>query len=74
MEAERIAKLSAVAEEEEEDDEETEDPRRRSSLDIPSQRVGAGFGFGRGLSGRKRWSICGGERRADLDLETIWED
>ncbi|KAF7187251.1 hypothetical protein HII31_11339 [Pseudocercospora fuligena] len=23
---------------------------------------------------RKRWSVCGGERRADLDLETIWED
>jgi hypothetical protein len=41
-------------------------------LDVPR-----GFGFGRnGGSGRerKRWSICGGERRADLDLETIWED
>ena len=23
---------------------------------------------------KKRWSVCGGERRADLDLETIWED
>lgn len=54
-----------------ESDEEDEGPRRRS-LDGPR-----GFGFGRsGGSGRerKRWSICGGERRADLDLETIWED
>ena len=24
--------------------------------------------------GRKRWSVCGAERRQDLDLETIWED
>lgn len=23
---------------------------------------------------RKRWSVCGGEKRADLNLETIWED
>jgi hypothetical protein len=23
---------------------------------------------------RKRWSVCGGEKRADLDLETIWEE
>jgi hypothetical protein len=54
-----------------ESDEEEDGPRRRS-LDVPR-----GFGFGRaGGSGRekKRWSICGGERRADLDLETIWED
>lgn len=54
-----------------ESDEEEEGSRRRS-LD-----VSRGFGFGRnGGSGRerKRWSICGGERRADLDLETIWED
>lgn len=54
-----------------ESDEEEDGPRRRS-LDVPR-----GFGFGRnGGSGRerKRWSVCGGERRADLDLETIWED
>ncbi|KAI7202224.1 hypothetical protein KC365_g18544, partial [Hortaea werneckii] len=44
-------------------------------------RIGAGgSGGGGGMMGgtttleRKRWSICGGERRADLDLETIWED
>ncbi|KAF8467193.1 hypothetical protein BDZ91DRAFT_762689 [Kalaharituber pfeilii] len=23
---------------------------------------------------RKRWSVCGAEKRADLELETIWED
>jgi hypothetical protein len=23
---------------------------------------------------RKRWSVCGGEKRGDLDLETIWEE
>lgn len=23
---------------------------------------------------RKRWSVCGGEKRSDLNLETIWED
>ena len=68
IEAERMHKLKLIAEDDEEDD---EGPRRRS-LDVPR-----GFGFGRnGGSGRerKRWSICGGERRGDLDLETIWED
>ena len=67
IEAERIRKLRAPAE-----DEDEEDGSRRRSLDVPR-----GFGFGRnGGSGRerKRWSICGGERRGDLDLETIWED
>ncbi|KAK5131061.1 hypothetical protein LTR08_001347 [Meristemomyces frigidus] len=44
--------------------------RRRSSLDVP--RIG--FGRNGRDAGRKRWSICGGERRGDLDLETIWED
>lgn len=43
---------------------------RTASLDIP--RSGATMGFGKGT--RKRWSVCGGERRADLDLETIYED
>ncbi|KIN04122.1 hypothetical protein OIDMADRAFT_18196 [Oidiodendron maius Zn] len=23
---------------------------------------------------RKRWSVCGAERRGDLNLDTIWED
>jgi hypothetical protein len=29
---------------------------------------------GRSTEKRKRWSVCGAERRGDLDLETIWED
>lgn len=67
IEADRIAKLKAAA-----DAEDGGEPRRRGgSLDIPSRP--GGFGFGKG-GARKRWSVCGGERRADLDLETIWED
>ncbi|GAM87923.1 hypothetical protein ANO11243_059510 [Dothideomycetidae sp. 11243] len=67
IEAERQAKLKAEAEAEENG----EAVPRRASLDIPSRPIG--FGFGR-PSARKRWSVCGAERRADLDLETIWED
>lgn len=67
IEAHRIAKLKAAAEREEESE-----GGRRSSLDVPggSGRV---FGFGK-RDTRKRWSVCGAERRQDLDLETIWED
>lgn len=57
------------------EDSEEEEGGRRRSLDGGERRsVGAGFGFTRGRSERKRWSVCGGERRGDLDLETIWED
>ncbi|KAK4160940.1 hypothetical protein QBC43DRAFT_108444 [Cladorrhinum sp. PSN259] len=68
VEAERIAQLKAAADAAEGGDE----AKGRSSLDIPAR--------GRTLSGfssrdkRKRWSVCGAERRQDLDLETIWED
>jgi len=34
---------------------------------------GRTLGFG-SRDKRKRWSVCGAERRQDLDLETIWED
>jgi len=43
--------------------------RRKGSLDMPRFRSGTGLN-----REKKRWSVCGGERRADLDLETIWED
>ncbi|KAF2397650.1 hypothetical protein EJ06DRAFT_130072 [Trichodelitschia bisporula] len=43
-----------------------EEPRR-GSLD---GRGGGGFGRDK----RKRWSVCGAEKRGDLNLETIWED
>ncbi|KAK3309535.1 uncharacterized protein B0T15DRAFT_5467 [Chaetomium strumarium] len=67
LEAERIAQLKAAA-----DAAEGGDAKGRSSLDMPIR--------GRTLTGfssrdkRKRWSVCGAERRQDLDLETIWED
>ena len=73
IETERIERLKLAAERAEraENGEDVDDnPRRRSSMDAPR-----GFGFNRGANReRKRWSVCGGERRADLDLETIWED
>ncbi|CAO2652011.1 Nn.00g002940.m01.CDS01 [Neocucurbitaria sp. VM-36] len=62
----RIARLRAAADREDGGD------QRRSSLDVPEGR-GRSLGFGKRDS-RKRWSVCGAERRGDLDLETIWED
>ncbi|KAF2452941.1 hypothetical protein BDY21DRAFT_375138 [Lineolata rhizophorae] len=67
IEADRIARLKAAAEHE-------NSSSRSNSLEVPSGRGGAfGGGFG-GRDKRKRWSVCGAERRGDLDLETIWED
>lgn len=66
IEADRIARLKAAA-----DREDGGEPRR-SSLDAPEGR-GRSMNFGKRDS-RKRWSVCGAERRGDLDLETIWED
>ncbi|KAF2251104.1 hypothetical protein BU26DRAFT_276332 [Trematosphaeria pertusa] len=67
-EADRIARLKAAADLEKEGTE----GARRSSLDVPGGS-GRTLGFGKRDS-RKRWSVCGAERRGDLDLETIWED
>ncbi|KAF2765433.1 hypothetical protein EJ03DRAFT_345694 [Teratosphaeria nubilosa] len=72
QEIERIERLKMAAERQErlergEDPDSDKEGRRRSSLDVPRS-------FGRIGRERKRWSICGGERRGDLDLETIWED
>lgn len=66
LEAERIAQLKAAA-----DREDGGEPRR-SSLEVPEGR-GRNFTFGKRDS-RKRWSVCGGERRVDLSLGTVWED
>lgn len=53
-------------ENEEEDD--SGASRRRRSVDFDRTiRWGA-------ADKRKRWSVCGGEKRSDLDLETIWEE
>lgn len=67
LEAERIAQLKAAA-----DAAEGGDAKGRASLDGPARgRILSGFGA---RDKRKRWSVCGAERRQDLDLETIWED
>lgn len=39
----------------------------RDSEDLGRRMVGGG-------KERKRWSVCGAERRGDLEMETIWED
>lgn len=57
-EAACIARLKAQAEDEEE----------RGAGPV---RAGEGL-WGRGPR-RKRWSVCGAERRGDLEMETIWE-
>jgi hypothetical protein len=66
VEADRIAKLKAAADAESA----AKDPLRRSSLDVPGETRTLRFGK---RDARKRWSVCGAERRGDLDLETIWE-
>ncbi|KAK1968855.1 hypothetical protein LZ32DRAFT_375866 [Colletotrichum eremochloae] len=69
MEAERIAQLKAAAEAAEGSD--AGENKGKNSLDMPSRGRTLGFGS---RDKRKRWSVCGAERRQDLDLETIWED
>ncbi|KAK1769711.1 hypothetical protein QBC33DRAFT_556997 [Phialemonium atrogriseum] len=66
LEAERIAQLKAAA-----DAAEGGDSKAKTSLDIPTRGRTLSFGS---RDKRKRWSVCGAERRGDLDLETIWED
>ena len=62
-EAEKIAKLKAAAD------------REDQSEDGVRQRLAVEAAGGRGgnWDKRKRWSVCGAERRGDLSLETIWE-
>jgi len=63
VEAEMLAKLKAAADREDQSEE-----------GIRSMSVGTDVGVREGRDKRKRWSVCGAERRGDLDLETIWED
>lgn len=67
LEAERIAQLKAEAEAAEGGG----DAKGKASADALSRGRTLGFGS---RDKRKRWSVCGAERRQDLDLETIWED
>lgn len=61
LEAENIARLKAAADCE--GDSEGEEAVRKRGI-LPGAMRDKG----------KRWSVCGAERRGDLDLETIWED
>lgn len=74
VEAERVARKLRKAKEREDDDGNSESGSDGESVKSVSRgrRVGVGSGVGRDKS--KRWSVCGAERRQDLDLETIWED
>jgi hypothetical protein len=64
------AEEAALLEEEEAklkgDDGETGEPRRRSSLELRASNL-------RSNKERKRWSVCGAERRADFSLAPIEE-
>ncbi|KAF7934810.1 uncharacterized protein EAE98_002855 [Botrytis deweyae] len=70
LEAERIAQLKAAADAA--DGFEGEDAKSRG-LDTSGGRNRVLGGFGT-RDKRKRWSVCGAERRGDLNLDTIWED
>ncbi|KAJ5577569.1 uncharacterized protein N7459_006533 [Penicillium hispanicum] len=77
LEDERIAELKAAADAA---DAASNPNRRRGTSDTSSPsnafnpvRGGSGMYVPRSDK-RKRWSVCGAERRQDLDLETIWED
>ncbi|EEA26584.1 conserved hypothetical protein [Talaromyces marneffei ATCC 18224] len=67
LELEEMARLKLAAEATDADSL----PRRSTAENSPS---GNARGYGSRNDKRKRWSVCGAERRQDLDLETIWED
>lgn len=69
VEAERIAQLKAAADAADGGD--SAESKGRSSLDMSLRGRAIVLGS---RDKRKRWSVCGAERRGDLDLETIWED
>ncbi|PHH86604.1 hypothetical protein CDD83_9994 [Cordyceps sp. RAO-2017] len=69
VEAERLARLKAAADAAEGTD--PADAKARNTNDVPARGRTMSFGP---RDKRKRWSVCGAERRGDLDLETIWED
>jgi hypothetical protein len=72
LEDERIAKLRAAAEASDGDGEDSSgETKGRTNLDVPVRGRTLGLGS---RDKRKRWSVCGAERRGDIDLETIWED
>ncbi|KAL1857207.1 hypothetical protein Plec18167_004681 [Paecilomyces lecythidis] len=79
-EADRIDSLKAANDRANAPDTTADTTRRRGWPDSPGSSNGVGNmrtglgGYGVRTDKRKRWSVCGAERRQDLDLETIWED
>lgn len=76
-EADQIAALKAAADRADEADTSGAGNRRRGTSDATGPAgsfMGMRGGYGVRTDKRKRWSVCGAERRQDLDLETIWED
>lgn len=70
LEDERMAKLRAAAEGSDGDGEDSSgESKGKEGL-----ARGRTLGLGSTRDKRKRWSVCGAERRGDIDLETIWED
>ncbi|RDW73969.1 hypothetical protein BP5796_07411 [Coleophoma crateriformis] len=68
LEAERIAQLKADA-----DAADGAEAKTKSLEGSTSRGRALGVAFGP-RDKRKRWSVCGAERRGDLNLDTIWED
>jgi hypothetical protein len=74
VEAERIAQLKAAADRADAAAAAATHPSTSDATYSPSVLVGSRPAYGSRADKRKRWSVCGAERRQDLDLETIWED
>ncbi|KAG9246685.1 hypothetical protein BJ878DRAFT_267607 [Calycina marina] len=70
LEAEKIAQLKAAADAE---DGGVDESKKTGSEVISGRGRTLGVVFG-ARDKRKRWSVCGAERRGDLNLDTIWED
>jgi hypothetical protein len=70
LEAERIAQLKADADAADGGEYAKGKPGLEASGDR-GRTLGLVFGS---RDKRKRWSVCGAERRGDLNLDTIWED
>ncbi|KAI9669942.1 MAG: hypothetical protein M1831_006978 [Alyxoria varia] len=76
-EAHHIARLKAAADAAEAaaQDTETEKKLRAAGLEVPGAKAGGALASSQSLKDkRKRWSVCGAERRGDFEMETIWED
>lgn len=69
LEAERLAQLRGAADAAAEGLD-ASDAKARSVNDLPARGRTMNLGS---RDKHKRWSVCGAERRGDIDLETIWE-